>query len=216
MALVDWYVEGIQFGNCNCSFGCPCQFEGLPTLGHCRGFEVMEITKGHFGEVQLAGVRSAVLYAWPGPIFEGKGELQAIIDERATPAQREALEQVLHGKETEEAKTHWWVYAAMSDRIHPTLFKPIDYEVDLERRTARVSIPGVLEAVGSPITSRATGEEHRVRIDLPGGIEFELAEIGIASSKANAAITLDLKDSYGQWNILRHSGSGVVRAAPAR
>jgi hypothetical protein len=210
MPSIDWYIEGIEFGNCNCNYGCPCQFEDLPTHGNCRGFEVLQIERGHFGDVRLDGLRCAVLYAWPGPIFEGKGELQAIIDERASPEQRDALEKVLHGKETEEAKTHWWVFNATSDTVHPTLFKPIDFEVDLQGRTARVSIPDVLEATGRPIRSPATGDPHRVQISIPDGIEFETAEIGSASSKATAAIRLDLDDTYGQWNVLRHSGSGVV------
>ncbi len=210
MAYVDWYIEGRQFGNCNCDYGCPCQFEALPTKGNCEGFEVLEIDKGHFGDVRLDGLRYAMLYAWPGPIFEGKGALQAIIDERADPAQREALETVLHGRETEEAKTHWWVFHAMSDTVHPTLFKPIGYEVDIEARTARVMIPGVLDATGRPIRPPHSDAEHRVRIDIPGGIEFEFAEVGSASTTATGAIRLDLKDSYGQWNILRHGPHGVV------
>lgn len=49
-----------------------------------------------------------------------------------------------------------------------------------------------------------------MRIDIPNGIEFELAEVGSASTKASGAIKLDLKDSYGQFNKLRHSGTGVV------
>ena len=88
---------------------------------------------------------------------------------------------------------------------------PPGYEVDIEGRTARVSIPGVLEATGRPIRNPVDGGEHRVRIDIPGGIEFELAEIGSASTKADGAIKLDLNDSYGQWNILRHGPGGVVR-----
>ena len=50
-----------------------------------------------------------------------------------------------------------------------------------------------------------------IRIDIPNGIEFELAEIGSATTKTIAAsIPLDLNDTYGQFNVLRHSGSGVV------
>ena len=79
MSGVDWYVEGDSFGSCNCSYGCPCQFEALPTHGHCRGFEVFRIDKGHFGAVKLDGLKGALLYAWPGPVFEGKGEMQAEI-----------------------------------------------------------------------------------------------------------------------------------------
>ena len=210
MAVADWYIEGKEFGNCNCAYGCPCQFEALPTHGHCRGFEAVQIEKGHFGDVDLSGLRCAVLYAWPGPIFEGKGELQAIIDERASPEQREALETVLHGGETEEGKTHWWVFRAMSDTVHPTLFEPIEIEVDIEARRARVSVPGLLDASGRPIRPPHSDGEHRVQIAMPDGIEFELAEVGSAATTADAAISLRLDDSYGQWNILRHSGTGVV------
>jgi hypothetical protein len=71
-------------------------------------------------------------------------------------------------------------------------------------------IPGILEATGRPIVSPATGDEHRVRIDIPNGIEFELAEIGSATTRATGPITLDLTDTYGQFNVLRHSGTGVV------
>ena len=210
MAMVDWYVEGVEFGNCNCNYSCPCQFEDLPSSGHCRGFEVVRIDKGHFGDVRLDGLVVAVTYAWPGPIFEGKGAIQAIIDERADKRQRKALATILYGGETKEAATHWWVFHAMSSTVHDPIFKPIEFDVDIEARTARVKIPGVLEATGRPIKSPATGDEHRVRIDIPNGIEFELAEIGSATTRATGAVPLDLKDSYGQFNILRHSGGGVV------
>jgi len=210
MANVDWYVEGIEFGNCNCRYGCPCQFEDLPSHGNCQGFEVVRIDKGHFGDTDLSGLKVALIYAWPGPVFEGNGEMQAIIDERADAAQREALKTIVHGGETNEAATHWWVYHAMSSKVHEPLFKPIHLNVDLAARTAQVEIPGVLKSTGRPIKSPATGEEHRVRIDIPSGIEFEQAEVGSASTKATGAIALDLNDSYGQWNVLRHAGSGVV------
>jgi len=209
--MIDWYLEGIEFGSCNCSYGCPCQFEALPTHGDCRGFEVLRIDRGHFGEIPLEELAVAVLYAWPGPIFEGNGELQAIVDERASPRQREALLKILVGEETEEGATHWWVYRAMSSRVHQPLIKPIAYQVDLEARTARVSIPGVLESVGRPIRG-ATGREYRVRIEIPRGIEFERAEIGSATTTSTAAIRLDLTDTYGQFNVLRHSRRGVVHA----
>jgi hypothetical protein len=212
MATVDWYIEGVEFANCNCAYGCPCQFEALPTHGNCRGFEALRIDKGHFGDIDLSGLKYAMLYAWPGPIFEGKGELQAIIDESANAEQRGALEKVLLGEETDEAATHWWVFRAMSDTVHETLYKAIHFDVDMERRTARVEVPGVLESTGRPIYPPHSDEAHRARIMIPNGIEFEVAEMGSASveSGKEAAIQLTLDDTYGQWNVLRHSGSGVV------
>ena len=83
----------------------------------------------------------------------------------------------------------------------------------MDARTAKVSIPGVVESTGNPIRPDHTSDaEHRVRIDIPDGIEFTFAEMGSASSQTGpeAAVTLELKDSYGQWNPLRHSGTGVV------
>ena len=211
MPRTDWFIEGVEFSNCNCVYGCPCQFEDTPTDGHCRGFEVIRIDKGRFGDVDLSGLFAAMLYAWPGPIYKGNGEIQAIIDERASDEQRHALRTVLYGGETEEAATHWWVYHAMASQVHEPLFKKIDFEMDINARTANVKIPGVLQSSGEPIRSPATGEPHRVQIDIPHGIEFEQAEIGSASTKADGMIRLDLNSSYGQFSILRHSGAGVVR-----
>lgn len=210
MAHVDWYVEGPTYGNCNCGYSCPCQFEERPTHGDCRGFEVIEITKGHFGDVDLTGTKAALLYSWPGAIFEGKGEMQVIVDPSATEAQRAALEKILQGEETEEEATHWWVYRAMCDTVHDTLYQPISYTADIEKRTAQVQIGDVLTSTGRPIQAPHGGGEHRVRIDIPGGIEFTFAEIGNASTTSTAAIKLDLKDSFGQWHILKHGPAGVV------
>jgi hypothetical protein len=213
--MKDWYIEGEVYGNCNCDYGCPCQFEAAPTDGTCRGFEVLRIDKGHFEDVNLSGLKIAMFYAWPGPISEGKGELQAVIEENANEEQRSALETILHGKETEDAATHWWVFHAMSDTIHPTLYKPIEFEIDINEVTARAVIPGMVESTGGPIRPDHTEDStHRVQIVIPGGIEFEVAEMGSASTKTSSesAIALNLEDCYGQWNLLKHSGSGVVRA----
>ena len=72
----------------------------------------------------------------------------------------------------------------------------------------RVHIPGILESTGECIRSPATGDLHRARIDIPKGIEFEIAEIAVPM--ATGRIRLDLNNSHGQFNMLRHSGTGVV------
>lgn len=213
---VDWYAEGAKFGNCNCDYSCPCQFEALPTHRFCQGIEVMRIDRGHFGEVSLDGLAAALLYSWPGAIYEGKGAMQAIIDERADGPQRKALAAILHGEETMEGATHWWVFRAMSSVVHETLFRRIDFHVDVEGRTAKAAIPGALAAEGQPIRSPVDGKEHRIRIDLPNGIEFELAEIGRGSTKAAAALSLTFDDTYGQFSRFRLSGKGIVGRKKAR
>ena len=54
--MIEWHMQGIQFGSCNCDHACPCQFEGLPNYGNCQGFDVFRVEKGEFDGVDLAGV----------------------------------------------------------------------------------------------------------------------------------------------------------------
>jgi hypothetical protein len=98
----------------------------------------------------------------------------------------------------------------MSSTVHPPLFERIEFDADIERRRARIVIPGVLESTARPIQSPATGAEHRVRISLPHGIEFDLAEIASGTTKTTASIALDLRDTYFHFNALRQSGKGVT------
>jgi hypothetical protein len=46
--MINWYVEGIKFGNCNCDYARPCQFESRPTHGKCHGIEVIRIERGFY------------------------------------------------------------------------------------------------------------------------------------------------------------------------
>ena len=130
---------------------------------------MLDVSKGHFGDLDLAGTKAALIYAWPGPIFEGGGEMQVIIDPGASDAQRAALEKVFHGEETEEMATHWFVFRAMCDTVHDTLYAPIDFEMDMDGRKARVEIGDVLRSTGQPIQAPHGGGAHRVRIDIPAG-----------------------------------------------
>jgi hypothetical protein len=88
---VEWRVKATEMVNCNCAYGCPCQFNALPTHGDCRAACGYEIEEGHFGAVMLDGLRAAILFSWPGPIHLGNGTMQVIVDERADAAQRDAL-----------------------------------------------------------------------------------------------------------------------------
>ena len=171
--MIDWRIDAVNFSNCNCDSNCPCQFELYPTQGNCRGFEVGRIERGHFGNVRLDGLCWAVTYAWPGAVYEGNGAMQAIIDQSADELQRKALSTILHGGETEEARTHWWVFHAMSGTVHEPIFRTIDVEIDIDQRRARASIPGLLEFDRTPDYQPSDGRgtsrpnrhpaRHRVR-----------------------------------------------------
>jgi hypothetical protein len=155
--------------------------------------------QGHFGDVSLDGLRAALMVRWPGAIHEGNGVMQIVVDEHADAAQRDALVKILTGQETADMATMWWVFSAVCPTKHPPLFKPIDFQVDVDARRARLEIPGLVEAVGEPIKNPVTGADHRVRIDFPESFEFRIAEMGSGTSKTTGEIKLDLISTYGQF-----------------
>ena len=210
MPDVKWSIRAREFANCNCSYGCPCQFNGLPTHGNCKAVIGFEIDSGHHGETTLDGLKVAGIFAWPGPIHEGKGEAAIVIDKRATPAQREALLRILTGQDTEPGATIFQVFSATLEKLHEPIFTDIEFEVDVDARRARLKVPGYIETRGEPIVNPVTGAEHRVRIDMPNGFEYRLAEIGRGWSKTTGPMQLDLADSYGQFAKLNLTQSGVV------
>ncbi len=211
--MTAWAIKGRELVNCNCDYGCPCQFNAMPTTGNCEAAIGYQFDEGHFGDVKLDGLRAAAVYHWPGPVHEGNGKMQLIVDESANDAQRNALIRIMQGEETEPMATVWAVYAAMCPTKLDPLSRTIDLEIDVENRVGRIVVPGVFETTGEPIRNPVTGNIHRARIDLPDGFEYEIAEIGSASTKATGDIKLNLENSYGQFAELHLCNSGVVRQA---
>ena len=207
----QWMIRGVEYGNCSCDYGCPCQFNSPTSHGNCEGVVAGYIEEGIHGDTQLDGLNWAMMFWWPGEIAEGNGRQQVIIDERADDAQREALRRIIHGEDTTPGATHFFVYHSMVSEVLEVLYTPIDLEIDVDARTARLSVPGVVESTGSPIIDPFSGEPHRARINLPNGFEYTVAEMGSGSSKLTDGIELELSDSYGQFNILHMTQDGVIR-----
>ena len=205
-----WEIQAREFANCNCSYGCPCQFNGLPTHGHCRAVVGIDIDKGHHGQTRLDGLKVAGIFKWPGPIHEGKGEAAIVIDERADEAQRNALMRILSGQDTEPGATIFNVFASTLEKVHDPIFSRIDFEVDVDQRRARLDVAGIIEMRGEPIINPVTGNPHRVRIDMVGGFEYKLAEIGRGWSKTRQPIAFELGDTYGQFCNLHLNQNGIV------
>jgi hypothetical protein len=211
MPSVQWTLHGREFANCNCAYGCPCQFNALPTHGNCAAVVGIQIDKGQHGETSLDGLRLAGIFSWPGPIHLGNGQAQPLVDERASPAQRDALLRIMGGLDTVPGATMFNVFASTLTKVHDPVFIDIDFTVDVPKRRAHLKVDGYIEQRGEPIVNAVTGQEFRGRIDLPNGFEYTLAEMGRGWSKTSGPITLDLADSYGQFCELHLSQDGIVR-----
>ena len=208
--MISWELKGAEFVNCNCDYGCPCQFNARPTYGDCRAIGAYRFDEGHFGDIDLSELNVISVYSWPKAIHEGEGRAFLIVDERASEAQRNALLSIFSGENTEPGKTVWNVFAATFAEVLPPEIRPIHIEIDVEERIGTVRVDGLIEMLGEPIRNPVTGEKHRARIDLPNGFEYSVAEMGSGSSITKGPIAMELENSYGQFAYLHLTNSGVV------
>ena len=213
--MKPWEIQADELVSCSCAYGCPCQFNALPTHGNCEAMAGYQIKKGHFGETRLDDMRAVGVFWWPGAIHEGGGKVFAIVDERADEAQRQALLTILSGEETDPGATVWNVFASTVEEVFDPVFRPIEIEVDVEARVGRVFVDGLVESSGEPIRNPVTGEAHRARIDLPQGFEYSLAEMGSATFETTGPITMSFKDCYAQFAHIHLNNHGMVKSAAA-
>ncbi|HXZ86289.1 MAG TPA: DUF1326 domain-containing protein [Myxococcota bacterium] len=210
MAFVEWKIQGVEYGNCNCNLGCPCQFNALPSHGNCRAHSFFRIERGHFADVKLDGLAFGFLAAWPGPIHMGDGTYLLVVDERADAKQRAALEAIALGRETEPGTLITQVFSGTISRVLPMMVKPIELSIDVERVSAKLRVPGLIEAEAHPIKNPVTGAAHRVRVQLPLGMEFTEAEFAAGNCRSQGPIELTFDETHAHIARIHWSTHGVV------
>ncbi|WP_210092663.1 DUF1326 domain-containing protein [Ruegeria sp. HKCCSP346] len=211
--MTEWAIQAEELANCNCNFGCPCQFSVLPSHGNCEAVVVFDIQSGHYGETDLGGLRAAGVYHWPGPIHEGNGQMQLIIDDSATAEQRAALQAIMTGQDTDEMATFWYVFSAMAPLKHETLFVPIELNWNREERSGYAKVTGVFDVEVNPIPHIVSGAPHRASIQLPNGFEYRHAEAASGSATTTGGqIRLTFDATHAHLAHLNISGHGVLGA----
>lgn len=210
MANVEWIMAGLGWSNCNCAWGCPCQFNALPTHGDCRALGCWHIEEGHHGKVSLDDLHIVLTASWPGPIHLGNGTAQIIIDERASPEQRKALEAIASGQDTDPGGSLFQIFGSTLTSQLETLYRPIEFDCSLSGHSARLRIPGLVESSGGPIHNPMTGEAHHVSVSLPGGFEYREAAFMSGSSRTENSIALDLQETHGHLARFNWSTHGYV------
>ncbi len=211
MATIPWVLKGMEYNTCNCDYSCPCQFNSRPTHGDCKFVKFVRIDEGHFGEVKLDGLCFATLTDFPGAIHEGNGTQQLVIDERADDAQRDALRRIAYNEDTDELKTHYAIFNAMSTTVHKPIFARIELELDAQARTARARIPGIARSDAEPIRNPVNGEPHRAQIVLPEGFGLTMLETASGTLTSTGTVPLEFKDSFAAFSDLHMSDRGIIR-----
>ena len=163
MPQTEWRLKGDWIKNCNCAFGCPCDFNPRPPNGDCKGLVGMHIIDGHFGDVRLDGLNFCATVDFPGPLHEGNLTSLFLIDERADARQRQAILQLTSGKEG----LPWAVFASLTAKLLDPVFAR--FEVRANGLSSRVSAAPYLEMELATINNPVTGKAERLQLRKPTG-----------------------------------------------
>ncbi len=161
--MAGWGVNGNVLIACNCDYGCPCNFNALPSRGHCEGGWIWLIEKGHVDDVSLDGLGIALFAKWPGAIHDGGGHAACYVDDRADAAQRGALTRVLRG----ELGGPWGIFLKTYALAEPAA---LQFDVHLADHATRVRIGSVLELELQTIRNPVTKAEVHPEVVLPEGL----------------------------------------------
>ena len=170
-----WTLSGQVLVSCNCDWGCPCNFNALPTKGKCEGGWTWHVDAGAVDGTKLDGLNFSVYVNWPGAIHEGNGEGLILIDERASAAQRSAIETLLGGK----VGGPWGVLAWTWPKIHGPL--SANYNVTFDGVKSRLTAGTYVAVECTAIKNPVTGAEAYPGVTLPQGIIFKKGDLGATS-----------------------------------
>lgn len=164
-----YHLNGAVLGGCSCEWGCPCNFEAPPSRGSCEGEYIWCVEQGLYGHVPLDGLHFGLFLHAPAALHLGHLTTVAIVDERATVQQRQAIEAML---------THASPFKIfLSLTSHFLGFRYAPFEVHLDGIRSRVTIPGLYELRLTPMTNPVTGDIELATLLKPTGFTSQRQEL---------------------------------------
>lgn len=198
-SLVDkWNFEAEYIQSCNCAYGCPCNFNALPTTGNCEALVAWHIRKGTFGKTKLDGVTFAWGLRWPKAIHMGNGAGRVYIDAKAKPEQREAVREVTSGKHGGGVFT---IFPSTFSKAYPMKEAKIAFRY--KGHDSSFAVEGIGEVQSEHIRNAVTGVPFEAQIILPGGINMK--KMNVTSIRR-----WWLKDDATGWDLAHENVSGFV------
>ena len=209
MSGTNWFLQGKWLEYCSCDHGCPCEAMAPPTFGHCHGVVAMKIEEGYFGKVRLDDLVVAATFYFPHAIHHGMGHMQPIIEDRTSDEQRDALFTILSG-EGQPPNTVFHIFSIIIDHHHDPIFAPIEFNWDIKKRTASISVADEFRAKTQPILNPVTDKEHRIRTVLPDGWTFYEAEVGSGEAKSIGDIKFDYAKRHSSLAYFAFDNNGMA------
>ena len=201
-------MTGSIFGSCNCDWGCPCNFDVAPSYGHCEGVYVFSVRKGSYGDESLDGLQFAWAAHSPGPLHEGNVNAALIVDERATAAQRDALEQLWRSG---SAGLPFDILDSVTSTLMDTIYAP--FELNLAGINSGVKIgrnAEIYELAQSRVKNPVTGEDEELYLDKPTGFTTKRSELGMSTRAVFSydGLAWDTSGKYADYGEFEYAGGG--------
>jgi hypothetical protein len=137
-------LRGTLLEACSCSVLCPCWIGEDPDHGDCHAFLSYHFDVGRIEGLDVSGLTVVAATYIPGNVLDGNWEQVVLIDDSATPEQRNAILAALSG----ELGGPLADLAQLVGTVRGVESLPISHEV--VGGTGTVSIPGVLESSMEP------------------------------------------------------------------
>jgi hypothetical protein len=202
-SIPSWHVAGDWFDVCKCNVPCPCTFAQTPSYGDCDGILAYHIRQGRYGEIPLDGLNLIGVGHFVGNIWSGetKATMGFFIDQRASEAQRAAMQVIWGG----QAGGFPALFAALIGDMRGIEYVPIEFEIADDLAHWRAEIPGRVvaraEALGGPMTPPG----KRVQtLNAPG------SETGPGTVATWGRAIEDRVDAYGfKWDWAGRSSKHI-------
>ena len=202
----QWYMEAEYLQSCNCDYGCPCNFNALPTYGNCEAFVGYNIRKGNFGDTKLDGIKFAWGLWWPKAIHLGDGIGKLYVDEKVSPQQVKAIEEIVSGKYGGGVFT---IFPSTFKTTLPTEVAKIDFHFDPYE--GWFTVEGAGEVRSHHIVNAKTSAPWEGEIVVPGGIGFKRGTVTSIDWYWKADdISLKHEKKNGHASLVKFSNEGCI------
>jgi hypothetical protein len=149
----DWRIAGDWFDNCSCAVACPCTFAQTPDNGYCDFVLFWHVNQGHYGDIELNDLSLVRIGRWEGDMWGGNASSEGgvFVDERASDAQAEALQEIFSGR-AGGWPADWASLFPEGRKIHGTERAQISFEIAPDLAHWGVEILGRVKAWAKAIT----------------------------------------------------------------
>jgi hypothetical protein len=197
----SYHLKGVMLGACNCNWGCPCNFEAPPTNGFCEGAYLWHVQEGGYGQVGLNDLNFAWCARSPAALHLGNVTSLYLVDERATPAQRRALEELLT---TDPTAMPFSVFKALTSSMLGIRYVP--FTLELKGTRSRASAGDALDVQLAPMKNPVTGDEEPATLLKPKGFTSQRQELCATSTfrLAGEGLSYEHSGKYGEFSTFEY------------